>query len=805
MPLTAREVWRDFVVDGVPSSGAHKPGKADARNWGTYLEGFLTSVGSNAGTVKITRALLYADLAHPADTMAWVVQDTTIDYNGIYQKIGASGVGSWTRVSDLPFSFIVATDVGDGTPNAILATTDVPVSESALIVFTVFDANTASPVTVSFNGSAALTIKTNSGNDIAAAGLSAGMQVFGRIIGSTFRLITDQVNSAIVAAAEAAATASAGYRDQALGYRDAAAAYAETALEATLARGYLFGGEISNNVTDLTNDLDIAAGVAASDDAAPAMMVWTAVTRQLDVAYGTGNGGRFDSAIADGTWHIFACTNGTLTAIGMSQSLVPTGAANYPSGYTKYRRIGSRVRISGAWRRVVQRGDRHLLLDPLPQTGNPIATTTTAALLALSGLPTGIEVDALFEASFTSATVSSGALLTSPVINDSSPGAGNAGINVGHIQVTNQFTAGSLRIRTNTSGQVRHRAGASGNLYIAVHGWFDDRGSNIFKGGPSTGSSSSGGEVRSSQYNTLQEAINAAAGKKLVIEAGSYVTTGLTGVSNIEITTGGPVTISTTTNAAILDMTGCVNWSLKGHIRFVGNATTYTGYPGSLTDAGQKGIKISACDRYLIDGKIEFANINGSGLFVELSAGSWQHDGIVKGIRATSCYHGIRYTNSGEYDHVSDFSISNCAFAVMVESGNVMFSDGKMNYNSICVSLGAGSNNAHGAFNNCQMNHSNYAVSASGVTLGEVFNGCIALGDQAGAGHGTIQIINSVGIIWNGGQVGADISLDATSKMGLLNAYIRTDLTSAPVVVGGGVFTAKNNIANTGGLWAYNN
>jgi hypothetical protein len=805
MPLTARQVFRDYNVDGVASSGKRKPKKSEIRTWGTGLESFLGAIGSNVGTVKLTRALLNADLAHPADTMAWVVQDTTIANNGVYQKVGASGTGSWLRVSDLPFSFIDALDEGAGTPNAIVATTEMPVSESALIVFTVLEENTGSPVTVSFNGSSPLTMKTNSGNDVAPGGMLAGMQVFGRIIGATFRLVSDQANAAIVAAAEAAAAAAIGYRDQAEGYRDQAQAYAETALEATLARGYLFGGEISNNVSDLTNDLDIAAGVAVTDDAAPGMMVWNAVTRQIDVAYGTGNGGRFDSAVADGTWHIFACTNGTLVAIGMSQSLNPTSAPNYPSGYTKYRRLGSRARISGAWRRVVQRGDRHMMLDALAQTGNPIATTTSAALLALSGIPTGIEVDALFEASYTSATVSAGALLSSPIVNDAAPGAGNAGSNVGHIQVASQFTAGSLRLRTNTSGQIRHRAGASGNLYIAVHGWFDDRGSNVFKGGPSSGSSSAGGEVRSSQYNTLQDAITAAAGKKLVIEAGSYVTTGLTGVSNIEITTSGPVIISTTTNAPILDMTDCVNWSIKGHLRLVGNAPTYTSYPGSLTDAGQKGIKISNCDRYLIDGKIEFANIKGSGLFVEASAGSWQHDGTVKGIRATSCYHGIRYTNVAEYDHVSDFSISNCAFAVMVESGNVMFSDGKMNYNSVCVSLGAGSNNAHGEFINCQMNHSNYAVDATGITLGEVFTGCIALGDQAGAGHGTIRLTNSVGIIWNGGQIGADISLDATSKMGLMNAYIRTDLTSAPAVTSGGVFTAKNNIANTGGLWAYNN
>ncbi|ACE92033.1 hypothetical fusion protein [Rhizobium etli CIAT 652] len=807
MTLTARYVFRDYVTDGIPSSGVHKPAKPDIRNWGTSLEGFLSTVGSNAGTVKLTRALLFSDVAHAADTMAWVVQDPDVSYNGIYQKIGTSGTGSWVKVSDLPFSFVVARDDGDGTPDAILAKIDMPVSEAALVVFTVFRGNTGSPVTVSFNGSAALTIKTNSGNDIAPAGLTAGLQVFGRVIGTTFRLITDQASAAIIAAAEAAAADAQGYRDEAAGFKEEAQAFAEAALEATLQRGYLFGGEISNNATDLTNDLDIAAGVAATDDSTPALMDFTAVTRQLDVAYGTGNGGRFDSAIADGTWHIFACTNGSDVAIGMSQSLNPTSAPNYPAGYTKYRRLGSRVRISGAWRRVVQRGARHMLLDPLPQNGgSAIGTTTSAALFALSGIPTGIEVDVLFEASYTSTAVSAGALLSSPLVNDSVPGIGNAGVTIGHVQVASQYAAGSVRIRTNTSGQIRHRAGAAGNLYIAVHGWFDDRGADVFKGGGSGGSLTAGGEVRSSSYNTLQDAITAAAGKKLVIEAGSYTTTGLSGVSNIEITTNGPVTISSTTTAPILDMTNCVNWSIRGHLRLVGNGTPYTGYRGSYFDGGQKGIKLSNCDRYLIDGKIELVNINGSGLYVESSAGGWQHDGIIKGIRASSCYHGIRYTNVAEYDHVSDFSISNCDFAVMVESGNVMFSNGKMNFCSVCVSVKSGSNNAHGEFVNCQMNHSNYAVDATGITLGEVFTGCIALGNQAGSGHGTIRLTNSVGIIWNGGQVGADISLDATSKMALMNAYVRTDLTSAPSVAAGGVFAAKNNVqSSNGGMWAYNN
>ncbi|WP_164777821.1 tail fiber domain-containing protein [Sinorhizobium meliloti] len=139
--------------------------------------------------------------------MAWVVGDPTVANNGVYQKNGASGTGSWTRRRDLPYSFIVASDVGAGTLNAIQATTSIPASESALILLNIFEANTASPVTVSFNGEAALTVKTNSGNDVSAGGLTAGMIVLGIVSGSTFRLVSDQASASIVAAAEAYANA----------------------------------------------------------------------------------------------------------------------------------------------------------------------------------------------------------------------------------------------------------------------------------------------------------------------------------------------------------------------------------------------------------------------------------------------------------------------------------------------------------------------------------------------------------------------------------------------------------------------
>lgn len=206
---SAQQVWRDFVSDGIASSGKHTPKKSDIRTWGTWVEGVITAFVSSGGSIYPTLAALNADLTKPANSMAWVTGDPVAANNGVYGKIGAAGSGSWTRRTDLPFSFISGSDAGAGSANAIQATTSVPVSSSALVLLNIFRANTGSPVTVSFNGGIPLTVKTNSGNNPAAGGLVAGMMVLGVVSGSNFRLVNDQVSGAIVAAAEAAQTAAA--------------------------------------------------------------------------------------------------------------------------------------------------------------------------------------------------------------------------------------------------------------------------------------------------------------------------------------------------------------------------------------------------------------------------------------------------------------------------------------------------------------------------------------------------------------------------------------------------------------------
>lgn len=169
----AAEVWRDYETDGVPGSGVHLPSKSDARLWGAFLEATTGQVGLGYATL----ALLNVDLAHDANTLAFVYNDTTPANNGLYQKSGASGTGSWTRIGDLPES-IVTLNVTGGTGDAIIATAieNPTVPGAKLYLLTPTAANTTS-TTINVNGTGAVAIKNAFGVALAANSLLAGSQV----------------------------------------------------------------------------------------------------------------------------------------------------------------------------------------------------------------------------------------------------------------------------------------------------------------------------------------------------------------------------------------------------------------------------------------------------------------------------------------------------------------------------------------------------------------------------------------------------------------------------------------------------
>lgn len=108
--------FRDFVTDGVSSSGAHDVVKSEVRAIGGLIEQAIGTMGlgSTLSVAYGTRAELNADLAHAAASVALVYNDPTVANNDLYVKVGASGTGSWTLTTALR-------DAIDGAAGSLIA------------------------------------------------------------------------------------------------------------------------------------------------------------------------------------------------------------------------------------------------------------------------------------------------------------------------------------------------------------------------------------------------------------------------------------------------------------------------------------------------------------------------------------------------------------------------------------------------------------------------------------------------------------------------------------------------------------
>lgn len=143
-----------------------------------------------------------ADLpAITAQVTPWVINDPDPDKIGIYKVSG----GAWEKALPLPYSILQAqVDDGDAV-NARRLTTSLPVYDGVTVIIPVVGMNTASPVTVSFDGGAtSRTLKTNSGANIPNGGLPAVSRLMAICEGTTLRLINDVVATAVLAETETA-------------------------------------------------------------------------------------------------------------------------------------------------------------------------------------------------------------------------------------------------------------------------------------------------------------------------------------------------------------------------------------------------------------------------------------------------------------------------------------------------------------------------------------------------------------------------------------------------------------------------
>jgi hypothetical protein len=238
-------------------------------------------------------------------------------------------------------------------------------------------------------------------------------------------------------------------------------------------RGALGGLITSRNGGTPNTQIDISAGYAM-DEVAQAGYITSSGVLTINAAT-TGANGLDSGSLANSTvYHVFVIgkTDGTVAGF-MSTSLTPT----LPTGYTLRRRIGSvRTDSSAHFLAYVQLGDEFLLAAGIADEA-ALGVTNSATLLALS-VPTGIQVNALFNGEMISDTAATLGLFTSPDQTSTAANtpAGNFQLDVA---VALGADAAQLNIRTNTSGQVRFIssiASPHSTLSIVTQGWVDTRG-----------------------------------------------------------------------------------------------------------------------------------------------------------------------------------------------------------------------------------------------------------------------------------------------------------------------------------------
>lgn len=251
-------------------------------------------------------------------------------------------------------------------------------------------------------------------------------------------------------------------------------------------KGHIFGLTLSNNGSDATNDIDIAAGQCL-DSTGVIFMTPSALTKRLDAGWAAGtNQGMRNSgaAITDTTYHIYAvCQAGGAnpdiyahTSTTVATVITALQAETGGSAYAFARRIGSIVRISGAILTFVQTGD----LFEVSGIGTEVTASpsigTAAATATLTKCPTGLKLPVELQVRV-DCTSPEYVIFTDLDAADIDPLNSTLG-DIGGDEANTPFL-GTARVVTNTSAQVRYRVhvgDAGTTLRISTKSWTDTRG-----------------------------------------------------------------------------------------------------------------------------------------------------------------------------------------------------------------------------------------------------------------------------------------------------------------------------------------
>lgn len=254
---------------------------------------------------------------------------------------------------------------------------------------------------------------------------------------------------------------------------------------------YLYGLTVANDVSDATNDLDIAVGSGISTESTIAnrvvMTLSSALVKRADATWvtGTNQGGRTSSvALADGGWHVYLIRVAGVDDVGFDTS---ASGANLVTdhGATNVRRIASVSRIAGAWQQFIQRNNTFLLktINSSNSTLNP-GTSEQAAGPTANTYPVLAQNDFYICAhGGVDNTAVGGSPATVYVWHRLSGGLDLAATEANHWSLISQgraFGRAMLKLRnTGTLGTIRYRLSASDattRFRVTFTAWVDGRG-----------------------------------------------------------------------------------------------------------------------------------------------------------------------------------------------------------------------------------------------------------------------------------------------------------------------------------------
>lgn len=247
-------------------------------------------------------------------------------------------------------------------------------------------------------------------------------------------------------------------------------------------QNYLSGLGLANNGSDATNDIDVAAGVAAESTNVLLVTLSSGLTKRLDAnwAAGTNQGMRNSAAaITDTTYHLYLVAKASgadadiyaHTSTTVSTVLTALQAETGGSSYIYARRIGSIMRVSGAIMLFRQYGD---LFNYEAAVTDRNSTSAAANSLLTISVPLGIKVRARLNLTQTQNAAGSSRQL----IGDGD--MADTVFQAIRVALAGQIVVNDAEVMTNTSAEIRFAhvidSGSVTTAFLSTVGYYDTRG-----------------------------------------------------------------------------------------------------------------------------------------------------------------------------------------------------------------------------------------------------------------------------------------------------------------------------------------